>query len=777
MDDMFKNCSGLTSLDLSSFNTSNVTNMGSMFYSCYNLTSITFGDKADVSKVTSYNSMFNGLPSNLIFNYDCNYDYSILLNYNNTYFKGYTNCLTKEQTWLVKLYDYTNNNELITDSSLNLTLSNGIQGAYDETQSGYTFTFTNVKDISRYDVLMNGEVIGQIRCDKFNYGFVVNLSGSYIKETIYITSTTFSYSLINSSCASYISDMYIDGVKQNNIILSYIFNEIGEHEMIYVVDSEQTLTSCENMFRECSDLTSIDLSNFDTSNVTTMYGMFNTCRSLTSLDISSFNTVNVTNMDYMFSNCYNLTSLDLSSFDTFNVTSMIEMFSYCSSLTELDLSSFNTSKVSNMYYMFNRCSGLTSLDLSSFNTSSVTNMNSMFKNCNNLTSLDLSSFDTSKVTSMIDMFSYCSSLTELDLSSFNTYKVLDMNEMFTHCYKLTSLDLSSFDTVNVSKMNNMFNCCSGLTEVDLSSFNTSNVTNMGYMFQNCRNLTSITFGYYSDVSKVTLYSYMFDNVPISCTLTLCENTINSWNKIISSYTLNVVESECYIPTTCTSLNITALDVSCRATSTTITYTAVTNGTLYGKEYNGMILTGTATSDSFEQNTDTANTITHEVTFEYMGITASTTFIQKVWVDQYYSINLNNQWQLSTSISNPDSSLYDGVYESYANKGVNNSADICIITIEGYETFTLYIRSYGESCCDYVVVSNLDCTLNSGTTSGSNDKATTSGTSQSGTAIGNYTKVDFTNIDGEQHTIQVMYRKDRSSSSGNDIGYLLIPKNQ
>ena len=44
------------------------------------------------------------------------------------------------------------------------------------------------------------------------------------------------------------------------------------------------------MFLDCSSLSSLDVSNFDTSNVTDMRSMFRNCRSLTSLDLSNFNT-------------------------------------------------------------------------------------------------------------------------------------------------------------------------------------------------------------------------------------------------------------------------------------------------------------------------------------------------------------------------------------------------------------------------------------------------------------------------------------------------------
>ena len=44
------------------------------------------------------------------------------------------------------------------------------------------------------------------------------------------------------------------------------------------------------MFFQCSDITEIDLSNFNTSKVNNMIGMFNGCSSLTSLNLSYFDT-------------------------------------------------------------------------------------------------------------------------------------------------------------------------------------------------------------------------------------------------------------------------------------------------------------------------------------------------------------------------------------------------------------------------------------------------------------------------------------------------------
>ena len=63
------------------------------------------------------------------------------------------------------------------------------------------------------------------------------------------------------------------------------------------------------MFRESNNLTNLDVSHFDTSNVTNMYGMFSGCQNLTNLDVSGFDTSNVRNMSNMFNNCSSLKSI------------------------------------------------------------------------------------------------------------------------------------------------------------------------------------------------------------------------------------------------------------------------------------------------------------------------------------------------------------------------------------------------------------------------------------------------------------------------------------
>ena len=212
-------------------------------------------------------------------------------------------------------------------------------------------------------------------------------------------------------------------------------------------------------------------------------------------------------------NSYNFTyKLDLSDWDTSNVTDMGWMFSNCHALTYIDLSKFNTSNVTNMSTMFFNCNSLTSLNLSGWNTSNVTSIGSMFYNCNSLTSLNLSGFDTSNVTVMSAMFNYCNSLTYLDLSGWNTSNVTNMSSMFSRCSYLTYLDLSGFNTSKVADITFLFYDDQLLERLNLVGWNLENLrTNPLGPFWGCPKLTTLIDGHESE-PDVTVLNGLKENL-------------------------------------------------------------------------------------------------------------------------------------------------------------------------------------------------------------------------------------------------------------------------
>ena len=238
-----------------------------------------------------------------------------------------------------------------------------------------------------------------------------------------------------------------------------------------------------NMFFGDEKLVSLDLSNFNTQSLTNMDKMFYGMSNLTNLNISSFDTSNVTNMNALFYGMANIENIDISNFNTRYITNMSYMFSGMHKLKQLQLpATFDTSNVTDMSFMFAQNHKLKTLNLGGLNTSRVTTMEKMFNNMWALESLDVSSFDTSNVTNMRDMFGGVAKVTVLNLDNFNTLKVTDMSNMFNSMLALENLNLPSFDTRNVITMNGMFGGMEGLKNLNISSFDTSSVRDFRYMF-------------------------------------------------------------------------------------------------------------------------------------------------------------------------------------------------------------------------------------------------------------------------------------------------------
>ena len=123
-----------------------------------------------------------------------------------------------------------------------------------------------------------------------------------------------------------------------------------------------------------------------------------------------------TTMNSMFKNCLNITEIDLSNFYSSEVVDMSSLFYGCSNLSSLNLSNLDTSQVLEMNSMFYGCSSLISLDLSNFETTQVVDMNSMFYGCSSLIYLDLSKFSF-KTQFTNNIFNGCQNLEFINLQN------------------------------------------------------------------------------------------------------------------------------------------------------------------------------------------------------------------------------------------------------------------------------------------------------------------------------------------------------------------------
>ena len=241
--------------------------------------------------------------------------------------------------------------------------------------------------------------------------------------------------------------------------------------------------------------------NMCTSLVTNMSGAFQTnSNPYNGIDVTSWDTSNVTNMQFMFyqNSAFNQ---DISNWDTSNVLNMYGMF-YQNSAFNQDIGDWNTSSVTDMQEMFYQNSAFNQ-DISNWDTSNVLTMFLMFGyntvfnnnldgwviapnasnmfNSNSVFNQDIGNWDTSNVTDMSSMF-INNSVFNQDIGDWNTSSVTNMNYMF-YGNSTFNQNIGNWDTSSVTEMSSMFRNNSAFNQ-DIGDWNTSSVTNMNYMFWN-----------------------------------------------------------------------------------------------------------------------------------------------------------------------------------------------------------------------------------------------------------------------------------------------------
>lgn len=161
------------------------------------------------------------------------------------------------------------------------------------------------------------------------------------------------------------------------------------------------------------------------------------------LDIS-----NVTMLDQLFNvGIFNRQYIfwDVSDWDTSHVTSMVGTFNGCKDIC--DLSKWDTSKVTSMVKMFYECSTFNG-NISNWNVSKVTRFDSMFYGCSSFNQ-DISNWDIASAQNLSYMFYNCRKFNQ-PIQKWNITKNMDISYLLYGCTSfdqdLSLIDLRSFQT-------------------------------------------------------------------------------------------------------------------------------------------------------------------------------------------------------------------------------------------------------------------------------------------------------------------------------------------
>ncbi|MEQ7238177.1 immunoglobulin-like domain-containing protein [Enterococcus hirae] len=531
MRSMFNGMSSVTNLDVSGFDTGNVTDMSSMFYGMSSVTSIDISS-FNTSNVTDMSFMFYGMSS--VTSLD----------------------LSSFDTSNVTSMPY-----MFTNTSLKkLTL-------------GDTFKFveSNKKNAGLTSAWKREDGKGKVyTAEDFmkNYGTGDLTAGTYLSAQGWWGTSPYNFDENTGTLTIEAGELsgYAESPWNSGAVDIEAIKKIVLSGKVVAPETANLLFTGDNTKGDLKNVTEIDgLSQLDTSNVTSMQSMFYGMSSVTSLDVSNFNTSNVTDMLSMFRGIGSVTSLDVSNFDTSKVTSMRNMFAdtplkkltlgdtfkfvngqggltsawmredgkgtfYSAAdfmknygtgdLTAGTYVSVETDTWGTSPYMFDEDTGTLTIGAGELSGYKESPWNSGKVDYEAIKKIVLAGKvvapeDSRYLFSTSTVGKDLTNVTEIEgLSQLDTSKVTDMSYMFYGMSSVTSLDVSSFDTSKATNMGYMFRNISSVTSLDVSSFDTSNVKNMGYMFRGMGSVTSLDLSNF-DTSKVTTMESMFKNTPLA----------------------------------------------------------------------------------------------------------------------------------------------------------------------------------------------------------------------------------------------------------------------
>jgi surface protein len=438
----FNSCPSLTELDLSGFNTANVTTMSAMFAGDTNLKTIIVGNEWSTESCVCDN-MFYGCTS-LVGSQGTTYKNS---HFGATYAHidhgesnpGYLTGV--KEAYAVRNYVSYNSNPAV---------------IWDINWQTLTFYYDDQKSEWGQKVLIH------------------EMDNGYIK---------YSYVVYDIEGRDWRQD---NGAN----IVSVVFNDSFANY--------HGLTDLSNFFDNLKKLTWVSsFENLNTENVTTMNAMFYQCEDMGQIDLRFLNTENVTDMTDMFNGCTNLSTIRCNSNWQRDGLVSTDMFLECTKLKSYDPSKTDATMANPEGY-FTADEAYAVLDAEGTLTFYYDNgkefMQALQPNYSyfSFTGTEWVGPNGSKWNDGSNPVRQYIKKVAFDESFALYHGLVTTEKMFYDLYNLESIEgMENLDTENVTCMDQMFANCIDLKHIDLSHFDTSKVTSMMGMFGGCSGLTTI----------------------------------------------------------------------------------------------------------------------------------------------------------------------------------------------------------------------------------------------------------------------------------------------
>ena len=382
----------------------------------------------------------------------------------------------------------------------------------------------NIEDFS--NMFSNAIILTSIDLSYFNLGNARNMQ--YMFQNCYYLKTIIFSTEEKATNIQLLSNMFENCRNITSLNLSFfsflkvtnmndMFKSCSNIRSIIFPNNEKstTIQYMKSMFYGCNKISSIDLSGLTFINTKDLSNFFNGCYNLENIIFpQNEKAENIEQFDYMFNNCSKLSSIDLSNISLKNAKKMKFFLSDCINLKNINFPiDGKANKVEEYTGMFYNCINLVSIDMSNFSFVNTKSLSFMFFNCINLEQIILPKDEiATNIEDLYFTFAVCFKLKYIDLSSISLKKVKRLQYTFFSCLNLESIIFGDDDEEinNIEQISYCFANCYNLKEINLSKFNLEKINDLSYLFYSCYNLESLTLPYIK-ANNVEYFTYMFFN--------------------------------------------------------------------------------------------------------------------------------------------------------------------------------------------------------------------------------------------------------------------------
>lgn len=440
LNDAFKGCSGLVSVDFTGCDLSNVATAADAFAGCSSLTTITADSGVWMPDIDLSDSamVYADMLSTIGILY--------------TYATG-THTITFNQTTWDSL-SVAQQQTIFDAAQLKYWATNAVAVVYTisgkSTAASETFDITFIQDGSL--IPDAAETITVIVDGNGDWSF------SYMNKKVY---SLYKFAINNSTITSFDFSAADDFSALTNMYQAfYSMSAITAFD--FSGKLLQNVTDAEQAFNVINACTTIDLGDATFASLTNAKSMFSQTASSAAkaIDLRSATFNSLQNAYFMF-NGIKLTALDLSVATFENVTNAQGMFGNISSTIgiSMPIATFESATITQQ--MFGASSGITSISIPNATFENVVTATQMIYNCPNLTSLNLDKATFNSVTSANYMFNVLTKLqaVSLPLATFkNVTTAIGIFSQYNNAQMTTIyIPNATFESITVTSYANFFN--------------------------------------------------------------------------------------------------------------------------------------------------------------------------------------------------------------------------------------------------------------------------------------------------------------------------------